>query len=227
MVTKATIAPSILAADLGCLGDQLKALEDSGLADRIHVDIMDGHFVPTMSFGPMLCDVVHRAVKLPIDVHLMVTEPGRFIDECARGNAAGVTVHVEACPHVLRDLTYIKSLGMKAGITLNPGTPLSAIEEALDIVDLVLIMSVNPGWGGQPFLESSLRRISRLQSMITSIGRPVDAIEIEVDGGINALTARRIVEAGGKVLVAGSAVFRHPNGITAGLKAIHEAIEPA
>ena len=225
LVTKATIAPSILAADFSCLGAQLRVIEASSLADRIHVDIMDGHFVPTMSFGPMVCDVVQNSVKLPIDVHLMVKEPSRFVEECARTNAACVTVHVEACPHIHRDLSYIKSLGMKAGVTLNPGTPLSAIEDVLEIVDLVLIMSVNPGWGGQPFLESSLRRIAKVRSMIAATGRAAGSIEIEVDGGINAVTARSVVDAGGQVLVAGSAVFRHPNGIEAGLRALHEAID--
>ena len=225
IVPRATIAPSILAADFSCLGDQLRQIEESGLADRIHVDIMDGHFVPTLSFGPMLCDVVRSSVKLPIDVHLMVSHPGRFVDDCARGNAACVTVHIEACPHILRDLAYIKSLGMKAGVTLNPGTPLSALEEVLEIVDLVLIMSVNPGWGGQPFLESSLRRIARIRSMLDSIGRGPEMVEVEVDGGINAATALHVVEAGAQVLVAGSAVFRHPDGLAAGLAAIHSAID--
>jgi ribulose-phosphate 3-epimerase len=216
-----SLAPSILAADFTKLGAELAAVEASGQADRIHVDIMDGQFVPPISFGTTIAAAAHRATKLPLDVHLMVVQPSRFYGELAEAGASCLTVHVEACPHLHRDLGAIKALGLKAGVTLNPGTPLVAIEEVLGLVDLVLIMSVNPGWGGQPFLPSAADRIARVAAML---GSRREAVEIEVDGGINAKTAPIVVAAGADVLVAGSAAFGHPDGVAAGLAAIRGAL---
>jgi ribulose-phosphate 3-epimerase len=218
---RVSLAPSILSADFTRLGDELAAVERSGLADRLHVDVMDGQFVPPISFGPIVCQAARRASALPLDVHMMVQAPARFFDELAEAGAAGITVHVEACPHLLRDLGAIKALGLKAGVTLNPGTPVAALEEAVEVADLVLVMSVNPGWGGQPFIPRSVERIARLREMVARTGRDV---EIEVDGGVNAATAPSVVRAGATVLVAGSAAFGHPGGVAAGLAAIRDAV---
>jgi ribulose-phosphate 3-epimerase len=218
---RVSLAPSILSADFTRLGDELAAVERTGLADRLHVDVMDGQFVPPISFGPMICQAARRATALPLDVHLMVQAPSRFFEELAAAGATGITVHVEACPHLLRDLAAIKALGLKAGVTLNPGTPVAALEEAVEVADLVLVMSVNPGWGGQPFLPRSVERIARLREMVARTGREV---EIEVDGGVNAATAPSVVKAGATVLVAGSAAFGHPAGVAAGLAAIRDAV---
>jgi ribulose-phosphate 3-epimerase len=216
-----SLAPSILSADFTRLGDEVAAVERSGLADRLHVDVMDGRFVPPISFGPMICQAARRVTRLDLDVHMMVEAPSRFFEELALAGASGITVHVEACPHLLRDLGAIKALGMKAGVTLNPGTPMAALEEAVEVADLVLIMSVNPGWGGQPFIPRSVDRIARAREMVARTGR---AVEIEVDGGVNASTAPAVVKAGATVLVAGSAAFGHPGGVAAGLAAIRGAL---
>jgi ribulose-phosphate 3-epimerase len=216
-----SLAPSILSADFTRLGEELGAVERSGLADRLHVDVMDGQFVPPISFGPMICAAARRATTLALDVHLMVAQPGRFYDELAQAGATGLTVHVEACPHLHRDLGAIKALGMRAGVALNPGTPIAALEEALELADLVLVMSVNPGWGGQPFIPRSVDRIATVREMIRALGREV---EIEVDGGVNAKTAPEVARAGANVLVAGSAAFGHPLGVGAGLAAIRDAL---
>jgi ribulose-phosphate 3-epimerase len=217
------LAPSILSADFTRLGDQLAEIEASGLADRVHVDVMDGQFVPPISFGPIVCAAAHRATRLPLDCHLMVVQPARFFDALKGAGAACITVHVEACPHLHRDLGAIKSLGLRAGVALNPGTPLEAITAVLDVVDLVLVMSVNPGWGGQSFLESSLPRIRTVAEMLASIGRRAQ-VEIEVDGGINAATAPRVAAAGADVLAAGSAIFGHDAGPRAGLEELTSAL---
>jgi len=217
------LAPSILSADFARLGEQLAAVEASGLADRIHVDVMDGQFVPTISFGPVVCAAAHGATRLPLDCHLMVVQPARFFEALKDAGASGITIHVEACPHLHRDLGAIKALGLRAGVTLNPGTPIEAITAVLDLVDLVLVMSVNPGWGGQPFLESSLARIRRVAELLAAIGRRAQ-VEIEVDGGVNAATAPRVAAAGADVLVAGSAVFGHPAGPRAGIEELTSAL---
>jgi ribulose-phosphate 3-epimerase len=178
---------------------------------------MDGQFVPPISFGPMICSAARRATSLPLDVHLMVVQPSRFYDELAALGVATVSVHVEACPHLHRDLGAIKALGMRAGVAVNPGTPVSAIEAVLELADQVLVMSVNPGWGGQPFLPGTVGRIEE-------IVRRRPRIEVEVDGGINAQTAPLVARAGATVLVAGSAAFGHPNGVGAGLAQIRAAL---
>jgi ribulose-phosphate 3-epimerase len=183
---------------------------------------MDGQFVPPISFGPILCAAARRATALPLDVHLMIVQPSRYFDELAALGVGTVSVHVEACPHLHRDLGAIKALGMRAGVALNPGTPLAALEAALELADVVLVMSVNPGWGGQPFLPSSVPRIERLAAWLAELGRP--QTEIEVDGGINGTTGPQVVRAGATVLVAGSAAFGHPRGVAAGLAAIRDAL---
>jgi ribulose-phosphate 3-epimerase len=218
---RASLAPSLLSADFTRLGEELAAVERCGLADRLHVDLMDGQFVPPISFGPMICQAARRSTTLPLDVHMMVAAPSRFFEELAGAGARCITVHVEACPHLLRDLGAIKALGLRAGVTLNPGTPLTALEEAVEVADLVLVMSVNPGWGGQPFIPRSVERVARVREMVARTGREV---EVEVDGGINATTAPPVVRAGATVLVAGSAAFGHPNGVAAGLAAIRDSL---
>lgn len=192
-------------------------MERSGLADRIHVDIMDGQFVPTISFGPMLCAAAKRTTALPLDVHLMVVHPARLYEELAALGVATVSVHVEACPHLHRDLGAIKALGMRAGVALNPGTPVAALDAVLELVDQVLVMSVNPGWGGQPFLPSSVGRIE-------DVLRRRPGVDVEVDGGVNTATAPLVARAGATVLVAGSAAFGHRDGVGAGLAQIRAAL---
>ena len=197
------IAPSILSADFSRLGEEIKAVEQAG-ADWIHADVMDGHFVPNITFGPMVVGAVRRITRLPIDVHLMIEQPDSYIAEFIACGANWVSVQVETCPHLHRTLQLIKEGGAKAGAVLNPSTPLSAIEWVLDDLDYVLIMSVNPGFGGQAFIDSSLAKIRRLRRQIDDRGLPT---LIEVDGGVNAGTLADVAAAGTDVFVAGSAIF--------------------
>lgn len=197
------IAPSILSADFSNLGRDIESLTAWG-ADWVHFDVMDGHFVPNLSFGLPVCKAVRPLTKLPIDVHLMVNEPSRFIPWFLEAGADLITIHVEAEPHLHRALQQIHEGGCKAGVVLNPGTPVVAAKEVLPYCDLVLIMSVNPGYGGQKFIPESLEKIAELRRMIDERGL---ATEIEVDGGINPKTAESCLNAGATVLVAGSAVF--------------------
>ena len=201
------IAPSILSADFANLGRDIERLSD-WKADWIHFDVMDGHFVPNMSFGPVLCSAIRPLTKLPIDVHLMVNEPSRFFDWFVKAGADIITFHAEAEPHIHRSLQHLRERGVKAGVVLNPGTPAVAVKEVLPYCDLVLVMSVNPGFGGQKFIPESLSKIAELRSMIDERGL---ATEIEVDGGVNPETAKLCVQAGATVLVAGSAVFSAPD----------------
>jgi ribulose-phosphate 3-epimerase len=175
-----------------------------GGADWIHLDIMDGHFVPNITFGPVLVGAVRQITKLPLDVHLMIEQPERYLADFAQAGADRLTVHVETCPHLHRTIQQIKELGCKAGVTLNPATPLSSLEEILPDVDLVLVMSVNPGFGGQSYIPGSTTKIARLRAMLDAIGSPA---ELEVDGGINAATIAEVVGARATVLVIGSAIF--------------------
>lgn len=198
------IAPSILSADFANFGRDIERLTD-WKADWIHYDVMDGHFVPNMSFGPVLCSAIRPLTKLPIDVHLMVNEPSRFFDWFVKAGADILTFHAEAEPHIHRSLQHLHERGVKAGVVLNPGTPAVAVKEVLPYCDLVLVMSVNPGFGGQKFIPESLNKIAELRSMIDERGL---ATEIEVDGGVNPETAKLCVKAGATVLVAGSAVFQ-------------------
>jgi ribulose-phosphate 3-epimerase len=206
MTTKpAKIAPSILSADFGRLSDEVKAIEQAG-ADFVHVDVMDGRFVPNLTIGPLVVEAVKRATSLPLDVHLMIVEPEKYIGDFAKAGASIITVHQETCPHLHRTLQQIRAAGAKPSVVLNPSTPLSAIEEVLGDVEQVLLMSVNPGFGGQAFIPSTVDKVRRLRSMLEARG--LSDVDIEVDGGINADTAKQVVAAGATVLVAGNAVFK-------------------
>lgn len=197
------IAPSILSADFSRLGDEVRAVEAAG-ADVIHVDVMDGHFVPNITIGPLIVKAVRAVTDLPVDVHLMITHPDQYLQDFIDAGADWVTVHVEACTHLHRTLSYIRSKGKKAGAVLNPATSLSTLEYVLSEVDLVMLMSVNPGFGGQSFIESSLDKISRLRRMLDAVNPEAG---IEVDGGISPATIGRVAAAGANIFVAGSAVY--------------------
>ncbi|MDP2861607.1 MAG: ribulose-phosphate 3-epimerase [Desulfobacterales bacterium] len=197
------IAPSILSADFSRLGEEIKSVEKAG-ADWIHVDVMDGHFVPNITMGPLVVEAARRVTSLPIDVHLMIENADRFIPDFAKAGASLISVQVEACAHLNRTIQLIKELGVKPGVVLNPATPLSAIEWVLEYIDFVLIMSVNPGFGGQAFIRNSFDKIKALSKMIK--GKGLSTL-IEIDGGVNKDTIRDISIAGADVFVAGSAIF--------------------
>ena len=197
------LAPSILSADFTRLGTEVAAAERGG-ADQIHVDVMDGHFVPNLTMGPAVVAAVRRSTELPVDVHLMVSDPDRFLDAFAQAGASILTVHAEVLPHLNRTLQAIKRLGCRAGVALNPSTPLTAIEEVVSDLDLVLVMSVNPGFGGQAFLPESESKIARVRQFLVQAGRDAD---IEVDGGIDQSNIGRVVAAGATMIVAGASIF--------------------
>ena len=195
------IAPSILSADFSCLKEEVQKLTQAK-ADWLHLDVMDGHFVPNLTFGPMVVKSIREHTKLPFDVHLMVKNPLEMIPWFANAGADIITVHAETCPHLDKALSQIKSYGIKAGVSLNPSTPENVLEYVLDKLDLIMVMSVNPGFGGQSFIQSSIEKISRIKNMIKGKN-----ILIEVDGGVNPMTAAECVAAGADVLVAGSAIL--------------------
>ena len=197
------ISPSILAADFARLGEEVRAVDEAG-ADMIHVDVMDGHFVPNISIGPVVVKSIRSATKLPFDVHLMIAPVDPYIQAFRDAGADIITVHPEAGPHIHRTLQAIRATGAKAGVSLNPGTPAEVIDPIIDLVDLVLVMSVNPGFGGQSFIESALPKIEKLRKKIDATGRD---IILEVDGGVNAKTAPSVIAAGATALVAGTAVY--------------------
>ncbi len=206
MAKKIKVAPSILSADFSRLGEEIRAVEAAG-ADIIHVDVMDGHFVPNITIGPLVVEAVRKATRLPLDVHLMIVEPEKYVGDFVSAGASIVTVHQEVSPHLNRTLDQIRKLGATPSVVLNPSTPLQHIEEVLGEVGQVLLMSVNPGFGGQSFIGSTVDKVRRLKMMLDARGL-TDKVDIEVDGGINDYTARQVVAAGATVLVAGNHVFR-------------------
>lgn len=201
------IAPSILSADFGRLAEEIQAVERQG-ADWIHVDVMDGHFVPNITIGPLVVSAAHKATQLPLDVHLMIAEPDRYLEDFIKAGATYLTVHAEACVHLQRTLRRIRDLGARAGVALNPHTPESVLQYVLEDLDLVLVMTVNPGFGGQSFLPAVVRKIEALRAMCAGLSSPP---LLEVDGGVAPATASMVAQAGARVLVAGSAVFGSPD----------------
>lgn len=213
-MTSVKIFPSILSADFRRLGQQIEEVERAG-ADGVHLDVMDGRFVPNLTIGPFIVEAVRQVTALPLDVHLMIVEPERYVGDFARAGADMISVHQEACPHLHRTLQQIKHLGKKAGVVLNPGTSLVTLEEILTEADFILLMSVNPGFGGQSFIETSVEKVRRLRGWLAERGAHTG---IEIDGGIDPKTAPRVVAAGATMLVAGSAVFRAPEGAGEGVR---------
>lgn len=212
------IAPSILSADFSRLGEQVKEAEAAG-ADWIHVDVMDGNFVPNITIGPLVVRALRRVTSLPLDVHLMIEGPDRYLEDFVSAGADRLTVHIESCLHMHRTVQCIRDLGAKPGVTLNPGTPLSSLEEVLPWVDLVLVMSVTPGFGAQSYIPSSTSKIARLRGMLDEIG---SRAELEVDGGINLSTVATVVEAGATVLVSGSSVFNDRASVRENIQLLRE-----
>lgn len=201
------IAPSILSADFSRLGEEIQAVERAG-ADVIHIDVMDGHFVPNITIGPLVVEAARKVTRLPLDVHLMIENPDSCLEDFAAAGADWITVHVETCPHLHRTVHRIRELGKKAGVVLNPATPLVSLEEILADINLVMLMSVNPGFGGQSFIESSVAKVAALKKMIDERGLSVG---IEIDGGVSPDTIGRIAAAGANIFVAGSAIYKAPD----------------
>jgi ribulose-phosphate 3-epimerase len=214
------IVPSLLAADFTRLGEQVKAAADNG-ADWFHIDVMDGHFVPNITMGPFIVEAVRRVTDLPLDVHLMILEPERYIQSFADAGANNIAVHLEASPHLHRSLQLIRDTGCKVGVAINPHSPALLLSEIITMVDLVNVMTVNPGFGGQHFIKDMKSKIAELRAMIGNVRGHID---IEVDGGINPDTAAHAVQAGANILIAGTSVFQHPNGVKAGIEELRESL---
>lgn len=214
------IAPSILAADFTRLGEQIRAIDEGG-ADYVHIDVMDGRFVPNITMGPLIVEAVRRSTDLPLDVHLMIVEPDRHIDAMVGAGASLLTFHPESTPHTHRVAYSIRKLGAKAGIVLNPGTPIAAVEELLPDIDVVLVMSVNPGWGGQPLIHNTLEKLSRLRDIVRERRLP---IELEIDGGIKEDTAPAAVTAGAVILVSGTGVYNDRESPAAAIARLRRAV---
>jgi ribulose-phosphate 3-epimerase len=215
------IAPSILSADFGRLAEDVRTVEEAG-ADWIHVDVMDGRFVPNITIGPLVCDAVNKATNLPVDVHLMIESPDSYLEDFVRAGADRITVHQETCPHLHRTLERIRELGASPGVALNPSTPVSTLEDVVPYLDMILVMTVNPGFGGQSFIPTSPAKIGAAWKLLGAMGR--EEVLIQVDGGIGSKTAALAVQGGAGVLVAGSAVFGHAAGAGEGVRALKAAI---
>ncbi|MBP6177165.1 MAG: ribulose-phosphate 3-epimerase [Anaerolineales bacterium] len=218
-MNKFLIAPSIIAADFTRLADEIAACEAAGV-DWLHVDVMDGHFVPQITIGPLFVEACKRATKLPLDVHLMISNPDQYLEVFAKAGADHLTVHVETCPDLVKTIQKIKSLGCKAGVTLNPLTPASALDSALPFVDLVLVMSVTPGFSGQSFMPEMIGKVEEIRNKLNSLR---STAFLEVDGGINVSTLPLMRRAGADVFVAGTAAFKHPQGVAGGVRALRES----
>lgn len=214
------LAPSIIAADFAHIAEEVAACQAAG-ADWLHVDVMDGHFVPTITIGPLFTESLKRVTKLPLDVHLMISEPEKYLEDFAKAGADHITVHVETCPDLLQVVKRIKSLGCKAGITLNPATPASALDAALPFADLVLVMSVNPGYSGQKFMPEMIAKVEEVRNKLNAIR---SSAHLEVDGGMNAETIPLMKKAGATAFVTGNAAFKHPQGSLAGVGALKKII---
>lgn len=215
------LAPSIIAADFTRLAEEIAACESAG-ADWLHVDVMDGHFVPTITVGPLFVEACRRASKLPVDVHLMISEPEKHLEAFAKAGAGNITVHVEACPDLAGAVAKIKSLGCTAGITLNPATPASALDAALPLADLVLVMSVKPGYSGQAFMPEMIGKVEELRNKLNLLR---STAYLEVDGGISKETIPLMKNAGANIFVTGSAAFKHPQGTAEGVKALKAEVK--
>ena len=217
---KIQISPSILSADFSQLGAEIKRLEEGG-ADMIHVDVMDGHFVPNITIGPLIVKAIRPLTNLPLDVHLMIENPDNFLEDFINAGADIITVHQETCPHLHGTIQRIHKLGIRAGVSLNPATPLSSIQQIIPEIDLVLIMSVNPGFSGQSYISSCTDKIKKLRSMLNECCSSAD---LQVDGGINAETVNEVVAAGANAFVAGSAVFNEKRSVKENLKLLRQSI---
>lgn len=214
------LAPSIIASDFTHLADEIAAVESAG-ADWLHMDIMDGHFVPTITIGPLFVEACKRATRLPLDVHLMISNPDQYLEDFAKAGANNITVHVETCPDLPQTIAKIKSLGCNAGVTLNPATPASALDSALPLVDLVLVMSVKPGYSGQAFMPEMIGKVEEVRNKLNALRSPA---HLEVDGGISVATLPLMYKAGANAFVTGNAAFKHPQGVGAGIRALRDAI---